>query len=198
MNKQAQVGLFTIIGLVAVFAVFFVLADFGTRAAGYKIGVHFLAASGLRNGAIVYLSGVPIGAVDEISLLPDYSTEVHLAIKPSFEIPVNARFLIQAPITGDPSVLIRAARQRRPERRDATTPGAADRATAARHESYVVRGSSRTGARRSPPARRPARLSSRSRSPSCSRNCSRRCTTQTRSRRTRTSRSRASRRKSRR
>ncbi|MBD5603717.1 MAG: MCE family protein, partial [Candidatus Eremiobacteraeota bacterium] len=106
MNKQAQVGLFTILGLVAVFAVFFVLADFGTRAAGYKIGVHFRAASGLRNGAIVYLSGVPIGAVDDISLLPAYSTEVHLAIKPSFEIPVNARFLIQAPITGDPSVLI--------------------------------------------------------------------------------------------
>jgi ABC-type transporter Mla subunit MlaD len=106
MNKQAQVGLFTILGLIAVFAVFFVLADFGTRARGYKVGVHFQAASGLRNAAIVYLSGVPIGAVDEIMLLPDYSTEVVLAIRPGFAIPRKSRFLIQAPITGEPTVLI--------------------------------------------------------------------------------------------
>ena len=106
MNKQAQVGLFTILGLVAVFAVFFVLADFGTRTQGYKIGVHFKAASGLRNASIVYLSGVPIGAVDQITLLKDYSTEVVLAVKPGYEIPLNSRFLIQAPITGEPTVLI--------------------------------------------------------------------------------------------
>ena len=106
MSKQAQVGLFTILGVIAVFAVFFVLADLGTRTEGYKVGVHFRAASGLRNGAVVFLSGVPIGAVDQISLLPDYSTEVVLAIKPHYDIPENSRFLIQAPITGEPTVLI--------------------------------------------------------------------------------------------
>jgi hypothetical protein len=52
------------------------------------------------------LSGVPIGAVDKISLEPDYSTEVILAIKPGFEIPQNSRFLIQAPITGETTILI--------------------------------------------------------------------------------------------
>jgi ABC-type transporter Mla subunit MlaD len=106
MNKQALVGLFTILGLVAVFAVFFVLSDFGTRARGYKIGVHFAAASGLRDAAIVYLSGVPVGAVDSISLLKDYSTEVVLAIDPGYEIPIGSRFIIQAPITGEPTILI--------------------------------------------------------------------------------------------
>jgi ABC-type transporter Mla subunit MlaD len=106
MSKQAQVGLFTILGLLGVFAVFFVLADFGTRARGYKIGVHFQQASGLRNAALVYLSGVPVGAVDEISLLPDYSTEVVLAIKPGYDVPVGSRFLIQEPLTGEPTVLI--------------------------------------------------------------------------------------------
>jgi ABC-type transporter Mla subunit MlaD len=108
MNKQAQVGLFTILGLVAVFAVFFVLADLGTRTRGYKIGVHFQAASGLHSASIVYLSGVPIGAVDRITLLKDYTTEVIMAINPGFDIPENSRFLIQAPITGEPSVLIEA------------------------------------------------------------------------------------------
>ncbi len=106
MNKRAQVGLFTILGIVALFAVFFVLSDFGTRARGYKIGVRFHNASGLRNAAVVYLSGVPIGAVDRISLLGDYSTEVVMAIQQGYEIPANSRFLIQAPITGEPTVLI--------------------------------------------------------------------------------------------
>jgi len=106
MNRQAQVGLFTIVGIFAVFAVYFVLSDYGTRSRGYKVGVHFQGASGLRASAEVLLSGVPIGAVDNISLLPDYTTEVVLAIKPGYEIPEGSRFLIQAPITGEPTVLI--------------------------------------------------------------------------------------------
>lgn len=110
MTRQAQVGLFLILGIVAMFAVFFVLSDFGTRTRGYKIGVHFRSASGLRNASVVYLSGVPIGAVDRIRLLRDYSTEVILAIDPGFEIPVGSRFLIQAPITGEPTVLIEPPR----------------------------------------------------------------------------------------
>jgi ABC-type transporter Mla subunit MlaD len=106
MSKQAQVGLFTILGAIAVFAVFYVLADLGTRSRGYKTGVHFSSASGLRDAALVYLSGVPIGAVDDIQLLPDYSTEVVMAIKPGYEIPQGSRFLIQAPLTGEPTILI--------------------------------------------------------------------------------------------
>jgi len=106
MSKQAQVGLFTIVGFFAIFAVFFFIADFGTRSSGYKIGVHFRSASGLRTSAGVFLSGVPIGAVDKISLLPDYTTEVVLAIKPTYEIPQGSKFLIQAPLTGEPTILI--------------------------------------------------------------------------------------------
>ncbi len=106
MSKQAQVGLFTILGLLAVFGVFYVIGDIGTRSSGYKIGAHFGNASGLRTAAGVYLSGVPIGAVDQIKLLPDYSTEVVMAIKAGYEIPVGSRFLIQAPLTGEPTVLI--------------------------------------------------------------------------------------------
>jgi phospholipid/cholesterol/gamma-HCH transport system substrate-binding protein len=110
MSKQAQVGLFTILGILAVFAVFYVISDFGTRSRGYKIGVHFRSAGGLRNAAAVYLSGVPIGAVDEIRLLPDYTTDVVLAIRSGFDIPVGSRFLIQAPITGEPTILIEPPR----------------------------------------------------------------------------------------
>lgn len=106
MSKQALVGLFTILGLAAVFAVFYILGDIGTRSSGYKIAAHFTGASGLRTAAGVFLSGVPIGAVDRIDLLPDYTTEVVMAIKPGYEIPVGSKFLIQAPLTGEPSILI--------------------------------------------------------------------------------------------
>ncbi len=106
MSKQAWVGIFTILGIVAVFAVFFVLSDYSTRSRGYKIAVHFRSASGLQSGAQVALSGVPIGVVDSISLLGDFTTDVVMSIQPGYEIPQGSRFIIQAPITGEPTVLI--------------------------------------------------------------------------------------------
>ncbi|MBC5811195.1 MAG: MCE family protein [Candidatus Eremiobacteraeota bacterium] len=106
MSRQAQVGLFTLIGLVALFGVFYVLSDFGTRSRGYKVGVHFQSASGLHKAAAVSLSGVTIGSIDDIILEPDYTVDVILAIKNAYEIPKNSKFFIQAPLTGEPSVLI--------------------------------------------------------------------------------------------
>lgn len=110
MNKQAWVGAFTILGIIAVFAVYFVLSSFGTRAGGYQIGVRFRSASGLHSGAQVALSGVPVGVVDRITLLPDYTTDVIMSIQGSYDIPQNSRFIIQAPITGEPTVLIEPPR----------------------------------------------------------------------------------------
>src|ERR1700729_2705287 len=108
MSKQAQVGLFTLIGLVAVFFVFYVLSDLGARTRGYKVGVRFPSAAGLRRAATVSLSGVPIGVVDHVVLEPDYTTDVVMSISPGFGIPVGSRYLIQAPLTGEPSILIRS------------------------------------------------------------------------------------------
>ena len=110
MDRQARVGLFAIIGLIAAFAIFYVLSDLGTRTRGYKVGVRFPSAAGLHRAATVSLSGVPIGVVDSVTLLPDYSTDVIMAINPGYGIPANSRFLIQAPLTGEPSVLIQPPR----------------------------------------------------------------------------------------
>src|SRR5665213_1032603 len=57
MNRQALVGIFTIITLIALFGVFVVLGNYGTQGR-YKIGVHFKSAAGLHRGAPVYDSGV--------------------------------------------------------------------------------------------------------------------------------------------
>ena len=106
MTRQAQVGAFTIVALLLLFGVFYVITDFGTRHTGYRIGVHFRSAAGLTPGAIVYFSGVNAGSVDDVQLLPDSTVDVILAMKNTIDIPVGSRFLIQAPLTGSPSMVI--------------------------------------------------------------------------------------------
>ena len=106
MTRQAQVGAFTIVALLLLFGVFYVITDFGTRHTGYQIGVHFRSAAGLTPGALVYFSGVDAGSVEDIRLLPDNTVEVILAVKNDYDIPVDSKFLIQAPLTGSPNVII--------------------------------------------------------------------------------------------
>jgi ABC-type transporter Mla subunit MlaD len=106
MNRQAIVGLFTILGLLALFVVFFVLSNLGTSGR-YKIGVHFKSASGIHAGALVYESGVNVGVVDSLQLLPaDFTVSIILAINNNVDIPRDARFIIQAPLTGDATLEI--------------------------------------------------------------------------------------------
>ena len=106
MSRQAQVGAFALLALLLLFGVFYVITDFGTRHTGYRVGVHFVSAAGLHSGALVYFSGVTVGTVDTITLLPDNTVDVILAINRDVGIPVTSRFLIQAPLTGDPNLII--------------------------------------------------------------------------------------------
>lgn len=106
MNRQAIVGLFTILGLLGLFVIFFVLSNIGTNGR-YKIGVHFRSASGIHKGALVYESGVNVGVVDALQLQPaDFTVSVILAINNNVDIPRDARFIIQAPLTGDATLEI--------------------------------------------------------------------------------------------
>ena len=106
MSKQAQVGAFALLALLLLFGVFYVITDFGTRHTGYKVGIHFDTAAGLHSGALVYFSGVPVGSVDSIELLDDNTVDAILAIKSDTDIPRASKFIIQAPLTGDPSLVI--------------------------------------------------------------------------------------------
>ena len=106
MSRQAQVGAFALLALLLLFAVFYVITDFGTRHTGYRVGIHFESAAGLHSGALVYFSGVTVGTVDTITLLPDNTVDVILAVNRDVDIPRASRFLIQAPLTGDPNLII--------------------------------------------------------------------------------------------
>jgi phospholipid/cholesterol/gamma-HCH transport system substrate-binding protein len=114
MTRQAQVGAFAIVALLLLFGVFYVITDFGTRHTGYRVGVHFQSAAGVTSGALVYFSGVNVGSVDSIQLLSDNTVDVILAINRDIDIPAASRFLIQAPLTGSPSVIILPPRAKPP------------------------------------------------------------------------------------
>ncbi len=114
MTRQAQVGAFAIVALLLLFGIFYIITDFGTRHTGYRIGVHFDTAAGVTAGGLVYFSGVSVGSVDSIELLPDNSVDVILAIKNDIDIPAASRFIIQAPLTGSPAVIILPPRQKPP------------------------------------------------------------------------------------
>ena len=106
MTRQAQVGAFSLLALLALFGIFYFITNLGTTTTGYKIGVHFKGAAGLTRGALVYFSGVNVGSVDDIRLLPDNTVDVILAVTRDLDIPTTSKFLIQAPLTGSPNVLI--------------------------------------------------------------------------------------------
>jgi hypothetical protein len=106
MSRQAQLGLFAVLALVLLFGIFYVITDFGTRHSGYRLGVHFATSSGLPTGAEVFFSGVTVGTVDQVSLLPDNTVEVVLAIQNNVNIPKGSRFEIEAPITGSANLFI--------------------------------------------------------------------------------------------
>lgn len=106
MSRQALVGIVAILGLLGIFVIFYVLSDLGTKSRGYRMGVHFNSAAGLHKGALVYESGVDVGSIDHIELLPDFTVDVILALRSDVDIPKNSKFFIQAPLTGDPSMLI--------------------------------------------------------------------------------------------
>jgi ABC-type transporter Mla subunit MlaD len=106
MNRQAIVGLFTLFGLVALFAVCLFLANIGTGGR-YQTAIHFKSAAGLHKGALVYESGVIVGVVDQTRLLPeDFTVDIVMAINNGVDIPRDSRFLIAAPLTGDATVEI--------------------------------------------------------------------------------------------
>ncbi|MDQ2866516.1 MAG: MlaD family protein [Candidatus Eremiobacteraeota bacterium] len=106
MTRQAQVGAFALLAVLLLFGVFYVITDFQTRHTGYRAGIHFQSAAGLHSGALVYFSGVTVGTVDSIVLLPDNTVDVILAVNRDVDIPRESRFLIQAPLTGDPNLII--------------------------------------------------------------------------------------------
>jgi len=123
MSRNVIVGAFVLLGIAALFAIVLVLQNVGPQGR-YKVAVQFKSASGIHRGALVYESGVNVGVVDEVKLQPDdFTVEVILAVNNSVDIPRDAQFIIQAPLTGDATLEIV------PKRRDIGRAGGEGGAT---------------------------------------------------------------------
>jgi len=106
MSRNVIVGAFVLLGIAALFAIVLVLQNVGPQGR-YKIGVQFKTASGIHRGALVYESGVNVGVVDDVQLqADDFTVEVIVAVNNNVDIPRDAQFIIQAPLTGDATLEI--------------------------------------------------------------------------------------------
>lgn len=77
-----------------------------SRGEGYQFGVHFPTAAGVAPGAQVYLSGVNIGSVAKVIILPDNSVDFIIHVFRDTDIPKTAKFGVLTSLTGSPSVAI--------------------------------------------------------------------------------------------
>jgi hypothetical protein len=105
-SQFLQMGIFAVATVAVAFIGFYVLRNWGGGNRPYRMGVHFARASGVAQGSQVFLSGVEVGAVDEIRLLPDNSVDLILAIQSGTDIPKTATFSVRPSFTGDASVVI--------------------------------------------------------------------------------------------
>ncbi|MBI1301289.1 MAG: outer membrane lipid asymmetry maintenance protein MlaD [Alphaproteobacteria bacterium] len=71
-------------------------ADIDTEA-GYKITADFTNVGGLKAGDNIQISGVKVGTVSDIELLPEtYLARVHLNIRDGYELPIDTAALISS------------------------------------------------------------------------------------------------------
>jgi ABC-type transporter Mla subunit MlaD len=104
-DRPLLLGVFTVTALALLYLTYFVYTHVeGTH--GYRIGVRFATVSGLAPGAPVYVSGVQIGAVESVAVLPDNTVEVILAITNDVDLPAESRITIHSPLAGSPAVTI--------------------------------------------------------------------------------------------
>ena len=104
MSSQVRVGIFTILALAGVVAVYWTLENY--KHTGYEIGVHFKNTAGLQEGSAVQLAGVDVGVVSAIRLLPDQTAAVICNIHEGNTIFRQSTFVITTTLTGQSSVQI--------------------------------------------------------------------------------------------
>ncbi|HYK54649.1 MAG TPA: MlaD family protein, partial [Candidatus Eremiobacteraceae bacterium] len=106
MSTKARVGIFTLLALTGVFAAYYFITNFALSHNGYNIGLRFHNVGGLQEGSTVLLSGVTVGQVTSIDLLPDQTVEVTCAISNGVVIYRDSSFIVQITITGATTLTI--------------------------------------------------------------------------------------------
>ncbi len=96
-NKlELKVGIFVFAGLVVLAIFVLLIGDFKNLISAYKVRFQFNFINGVRVGAPVRFSGVDIGQVKEINLLPtpeQHTTKIEIVglLRKSIKIPVDSQ-----------------------------------------------------------------------------------------------------------
>lgn len=106
MTTQARVGVFTLLALAGIFAVYYFVSSFALRHSGYQIGVRFHDVGGLQEGSSVLLSGVQVGEVTAVRLLPDQTVDVDCTINAGNTIYRDSVFMVAITFTGQTTLTI--------------------------------------------------------------------------------------------
>src|SRR5437588_5776443 len=107
MTTQMRVGIFTLLALAGVFAAYYFITNFALRHTGFQLGVHFHDVGGLQEGSTVLLSGVQVGQVTSVQLLPDQTVDVICTINPGNVVYKNSVFVVAITITGATTLTIK-------------------------------------------------------------------------------------------
>ncbi|HEY7993258.1 MAG TPA: MlaD family protein [Candidatus Eremiobacteraceae bacterium] len=112
MSTQARVGIFTLLALAGVFAAYYFITNYALAHNGYNIGIRFHDVGGLQEGSTVLVSGVQVGEVTTVDLLPDQTVEVTCTINNGVTIYRDSLFVVAITITGATTLTIEPPLQR--------------------------------------------------------------------------------------
>jgi len=112
VSTQARVGIFTLLALAGVFAAYYFITNYALSHNGYNVGIRFHDVGGLQEGSTVLLSGVQVGEVTTVDLLPDQTVEVTCTINNGVTIYRDSLFVVAITITGATTLTIEPPLQR--------------------------------------------------------------------------------------
>ncbi|HET9096486.1 MAG TPA: MlaD family protein [Candidatus Baltobacteraceae bacterium] len=112
MSRPARLGLIALVCIIVISLGTYAGIKMVRGTGGYQMGVHFRTAAGVAPGAQVYFSGVNIGAVSKVRILPDTTVDMILNISRPTDIPKNAAFSVLSSFTGSPTITIMVPTQR--------------------------------------------------------------------------------------
>lgn len=95
VNREARVGIFVLVGVIAFFAVLLTMTDVGTFRGRYYLNTMVEDAGGMRRGDPVQMRGVNIGRVTGFDMVPG-GVAVRLELYDEYEVPADSRVAIES------------------------------------------------------------------------------------------------------
>lgn len=106
-RREVQVGVFVLVGLVAIVVMLLKLTDPGLFRGRYYVTTQVADASGIRRGDPVRLLGVNIGRVRSLDLVPGRGVNLRLELEGEYTVPEDSRVALEdIGLLGDKAAVI--------------------------------------------------------------------------------------------